>query len=73
MAQTGPKGKKKDKNNDIKLQVIIDHTHKYKLTTYFLLYCQLKPSEEVDLLGEDAMNNAYNICHNIQVTIINIT
>ena len=28
---------------------------------------QAPPSTDIDLLGEAAMTNAYNICHNVQV------
>ena len=34
-----------------------------------LFFHQLNQEDQVDLLSKDAMENAYNICHNVQVMI----
>ena len=66
MFQARKNPKKKESDTDIKLTVCFT----LSLFSFVIRWnpnCLLKPPEVVDLLGEDAMNNAYNICHNIQV------
>ena len=64
MAEQGGKSKKRGKNKEIKLKVTF---YQLVLLASFIYCVQDKPSEDIDLLGEDAMANAYNICHSVQV------
>ena len=44
-----------------------------KVEKHTINFQLLVPPKEIDLMGEEAMANAYNISHNVQVTYLYIS